>query len=76
MTDPHHLSPWLILVAEVSAGIGGGHWLSGVPSWVGGGLSALLVGVVLRVLDPSLRRLGDRLVGRRSAPPPPPSVTP
>ena len=72
MTDPHHLSPWLILVAEVSAGIGGGHWLSGVPSWVGGGLSALVVGVLLRVLDPTLRRLGERLAARRSAPPPPP----
>lgn len=76
MTDTAHLPPWLLLLAEVSAGIGGGHWLSGVPSWVGGGVSALLVGVVLRLLDPTLRRLGERLVARRSAHPPPPSVTP
>lgn len=75
MTDHAHLPPWLIFVAEVSAGIGGGHWLSGVPSWVGGGVSALLVGVTLRLLDPSLRRLGERIASRRSDPPPP-SVTP
>ena len=77
MIDHHpHLSPWLILVAEVGAGVSGGHLLGSVPPWVGGGLSALFVGVVLRLLDPTLRRLGDRLAGRRSTPPPPPPVTP
>lgn len=73
MTDPHPLPPWLILVAEVSTGIGVGHALTTLPSWVGGGLSALVVGVLLRVLDPSLRRLGERLAARRSAPQPPPA---
>lgn len=76
MTDPHHLPPWLVLLAEVGVGVGGGHVFDAVPPWVGGGLSALVVGVLLRLLDPTLRRLGDRLAGRRSAPPPPPSVTP
>lgn len=76
MTDPHHLPPWLLLAAEVSTGGFVAHHLAAVPSWVGGGVSALLVGVVLRLLDPTLRRLGERLVARRSAPPPPPSVTP
>lgn len=61
MTDHHHLPPWLIFVAEVSTGIGVGHALTSLPSWVGGGLSALVVGVLLRVLDPSLRRIGERI---------------
>jgi len=72
--DHHpHLPAWALLLAEVSAGAGGGHLLDGIPAWAGGALSALVVGVVLRVLDPSLRRIGERIAARRSNPPPPPA---
>ena len=71
MEHQPHLSPWALLLCEVTAGVSGGHLLDGVPAWVGGGLSALVVGVTLRVLDPALRRLGERLAARRSNPPPP-----
>lgn len=72
MTDhPSQLPPWALLLCEVTAGAGGGHLLAGIPAWVGGALSALAVGIVLRVLDPTLRRVGERIAARRSNPPPP-----
>lgn len=73
MNPPSHLPAWALFVAEVSAGAGGGHVFAGVPSWVGGALSALVVGVVLRVLDPLLRRVGERLAARSVPPPSPPA---
>ena len=47
------------------------HAVAEIPPWIGGGLSALLVGVLLRLLDPTLRRLGERLAARRDPPSPP-----
>lgn len=71
--NPHpHLPAWALFIAEVSAGAGGGHVFAAVPSWLGGALAALVVGVVLRVLDPLLRRVGERLASRSVPPPPPP----
>lgn len=67
--DPH-LPAWAILLAEVSVGSGVAHAVAAIPPWLGGALSALVVGVLLRVLDPSLRRVGERLAARRSKPPP------
>ena len=71
MEHQPHLSPWVLLLCEVTAGVSGCHLFDAIPAWVGGGLSALVVGVTLRVLDPTLRRLGERLAARRSNPPPP-----
>lgn len=41
------------------------HMLASIPPWVGGGVSALLVGVLLRLLDPMLRDLGEKLRDRK-----------
>lgn len=41
------------------------HVLASIPPWVGGGVSALLVGVLLRLLDPTLRVLGEKFRDRR-----------
>jgi xanthine/uracil permease len=41
------------------------HVLTSIPPWVGGGVSALLVGVLLRLLDPMLRDLGEKLRDRK-----------
>lgn len=48
-----------LLLAELTAGAGGGqlaHALAVIPPWLGGALSALAVGAVLRVLDPACAR--------------------
>lgn len=61
----------LALVAEITTGAGGGALasaLGGVPPWLGGALSALVVGLALRLLDPALRRLGERLAERVAGP--------
>ena len=80
MHDDHRWS-WLPAELLIFTAFGhAAHALAAIPPWVGGGLSALLVGVLLRVLDPALRRLGERLAGRlsrrSSRPPPPPSESP
>jgi CheY-like chemotaxis protein len=54
------------LVASV-----GGHVsqaVAGVPGWVGGAAAGLIVGVVLRLLDPTLKVHGERLRARLAAP--------
>lgn len=43
------------------------HELAAIPPWIGGAISALVVGVVLRFLDPTLKRLGERFAARRDA---------
>ncbi len=40
------------------------HLLTSIPPWVGGGVSALVVGILLRVLEPTLRALGEKLRDR------------
>ena len=50
----------------------GGHLsqaVAGVPGWVGGAAAGLIVGVVLRLLDPTLKVHGERLRARLAAPP-------
>lgn len=63
-----HPSPQIgaatLLLAELTAGAGGGqlaHALSVIPPWLGGALSALAVGAVLRIVDPLLRDWGEGL---------------
>lgn len=76
MNQPHApLGPGALLVAEItSGGIGGALWhaLASLPPWLGGALSALAVGAVLRVADPTLRTWGERLAARVTPPPPAP----
>jgi CheY-like chemotaxis protein len=55
------------LVASVSGHVS--QSLAGVPGWVGGAAAGLVVGVVLRLLDPTLRVHGERLRARLAAPP-------
>jgi len=69
-----HSSPWSFLLLELGVGSVVGHALTAIPPWIGGAMGALVVGVLLRVLDPSLKRIGERLAARRSNPPPPPST--
>ncbi len=59
---------WLLLPAEVLVfGLFGhaAHALASIPAWVGSLVSALVVGVLLRVLDPVLRQFGERLAGKK-----------
>lgn len=74
-TPPHALGWSTLLLAEMLSGsIAGhiGHALASIPPWLGGGMTALGVGVMLRVLDPTLRALGERIHARISRTPPPP----
>lgn len=76
MPDEHRWS-WLPAELLIFTAFGHvAHALAEIPPWVGGGVSALLVGVVLRVLDPTLRRFGERLASRRSPPPDAPTPPP
>lgn len=59
---------WLLLPAEVLVfGLFGhaAHTLASIPAWVGSLVSALVVGVLLRVLDPVLRQFGERLASKK-----------
>ena len=74
MHDDHRWS-WLPAELLIFTAFGHvAHALAEIPPWVGGGVSALLVGVALRVLDPTLRRLGERLAALRPGPPGPPGA--
>lgn len=66
MTDRH----WPLLPLELVVFTAFGHVaheLAAIPPWIGGAISALVVGVVLRFLDPTLKRLGERFAARRDA---------
>ena len=59
MTD--HPTALVMLVAEVAAGAWVADTLAHLPPGVVGALSALVVGVVLRLLDAPLRARSERL---------------
>lgn len=66
MHPPHapQIGDSTLMLAQVTAGAGGAqlaHALHTLPPWLGGALSALVVGAVLRVLDPTLRDAGELL---------------
>lgn len=66
----HTLGGGAMLVAEVTSGSLGGHvahTLGAIPPWLGGAVSAVCVGVLLRVADATLRDLGERLHARARA---------
>ena len=54
------------------AGAGLAHILDGWPPAAVGFLSALCVGVTLRLFDPLLRAYGERIAKRHAPPPSPP----
>lgn len=61
---PHTLGPGALLFAEITSGGLGGHLfhtVAAMPPWLGGGFTALVVGVTLRVADPVLRAFGEWL---------------
>ena len=79
MILPPRISSLELFVAEVTgAGLAGhaAHAMAQLPGWVGGVAGGLVVGVVLRVLDPTLRAHGERLKQRFSPAPPAPTPTP
>ncbi len=64
--NPHSttLSPGALLFAEVTSGSVMAsllHSLANIPPWLGGALTALFVGALLRIADPSLREVGERI---------------
>jgi len=75
---PHALGGGALLVAEItSGGVGGAlATITSLPPWLGGALSALLVGVLLRLADAPLRAASDRLAARVTPPPPAPPAPP
>lgn len=65
MDDGHK---WALLPLEMLVFTAFGqaaHVLTSIPPWVGAGVSALFVGVLLRLLDPVLRELGEKLRDRK-----------
>lgn len=68
MHHDHHLPAWTLFVAEALSGSAVAHFVTNLPPWLGGGLTALFVGVVLRILDAPLKRLSERLSGPPSPP--------
>lgn len=40
------------------------HAIAEIPPWVGGGVAALVVGLLLRLLDPTLKHLGEKILKR------------
>jgi hypothetical protein len=62
-----------MLLAELAAGTGFAHLFDGAPPAMVGFVSALVVGVALRLFDPLLRAHGERLKERLTPPPSPPA---
>lgn len=50
-----------ILVAEIASGGVAGHLFDSIPPWLGGALTAFVVGVALRVGDAPLRAVSEAL---------------
>ena len=40
------------------------HSMAQIPPWLGGAMTALVVGALLRIADPTLRSLGEKLSTR------------
>lgn len=63
MTHPHFTGAELFVAEVVSAGFVGHvlHTVAQLPGWVGGIGGGLVVGVLLRLLDPTLKAHGERI---------------
>ncbi len=67
MNGNQQLSPGALLIAEVtSGGVFASllHSMAAIPPWLGGAMSALVVGALLRVLDSSLREMSEGIAAR------------
>lgn len=67
MNEHQSLSPGALLIAEVtSGGVFASllHSMAAIPPWLGGAMSALVVGALLRVSDQTLREIGDQIAAR------------
>lgn len=67
MNVNQQLSPGALLIAEVtSGGVFASllHSMAAIPPWLGGAMSALVVGALLRVLDSSLREMSEGIAAR------------
>lgn len=81
--NDHHFTGAELFLAELATGTFVGHLLHDIaqlPGWVGGLGGGLVVGVLLRLLDPTLKAHGERIKPwltphdgtPRVLPPPPP----
>lgn len=66
MSEPHPLSPLLLLAVDL--GVGGitshlAHLVAGLPPSIVGASSALVVGVILRFAGPTVDHVGNRAAG-------------
>jgi hypothetical protein len=67
MNGNQQLSPGALLIAEVtSGGVFASllHSMAAIPPWLGGAMSALVVGALLRVLDSPLREMSEGIAVR------------
>lgn len=67
MNGNQQLSPGALLIAEVtSGGVFASllHSMAAIPPWLGGAMSALVVGALLRVLDSPLREMSEGIAAR------------
>lgn len=67
MNVNQQLSPGALLIAEVtSGGVFASllHSMAAIPPWLGGAMSALVVGALLRVLDSPLREMSEGIAVR------------
>ncbi|TXH14654.1 MAG: hypothetical protein E6R03_08785 [Hyphomicrobiaceae bacterium] len=67
MNVNQQLSPGALLIAEVtSGGVFASllHSMAAIPPWLGGAMSALVVGALLRVLDSPLREMSEGIAAR------------
>lgn len=67
MNQPAPLGDGMLLLAEIGAGGVAAHVVSSIPPWLGGALSALLVGFLLRLGDAPMRAVGDAVTARMRA---------
>ena len=59
--------------AQLAAGMASAHALPHLPTWLVSACAALVVGVLLRLLDPTLRARGERIARRFTPAPPAPT---
>lgn len=69
MSNDHTLSPWSALAVQTIAGVASASALPHLPTWLVSACAALCVGVLLRLLDPTLRLIGDHQARRFADPP-------
>ena len=63
--DGEHRWNWIPAELIIFTAFGhAAHVLASIPPWVGGGIAALVVGLVLRLADPTLKHWGEKILKR------------